>query len=160
MIAILSPDGRYRYALTRDTGTPGDGTVLWVMLNPSTADATEDDPTIRKCLGFARRWGFARISVGNLYGLRATDPRELGRADDPVGPENDDHLIELGGQADEVVFAWGARAELDREERVWDLLGYRAPQCLGFTLGFFPRHPLYVPYSQPRSPVHHRKAAA
>jgi len=81
--AVLSDCGTYRYSLTR-RWSPGP-LLGWVMLNPSRADALVDDPTIRRCVGFARRWGFAGIVVRNLYALRATDPRELSRHPAPVG---------------------------------------------------------------------------
>lgn len=91
MSGQLIPDGgaaiagEYRYKLWRVTGAPGTSVALFVMLNPSTADATDDDPTIRRCIRFARDWGHARLLVANLYALRATDPRALSRHPDPVG---------------------------------------------------------------------------
>jgi len=138
--AVLSDCGTYRYLLTRRWS---EGPLLgWVMLNPSRADALVDDPTIRRCVGFARRWGFAGIVVRNLYALRATDPRELLHHPDPVGPDNHTHLDAAAGDA-LTVCAWGARggtrggdvaAQLD--ERGAHLV------CLGLTLGAQPRHPL------------------
>src|SRR3954454_15761859 len=95
--AVISACGRYRYLLSRQVG-PGLRTATFIMLNPSTADATNDDPTIRRCIGFARQWGCGRLAVLNLFAVRATDPAEMKRADDPVGPENRDwfdrHLLE------------------------------------------------------------------
>src|SRR5689334_19453129 len=87
--AVISACGRYRYVLTRQVG-PGSRRATFVMLNPSTADATNDDPTIRRCIGFAREWGCGRLVVLNLFAFRATDPADLKRAIDPVGPENRD----------------------------------------------------------------------
>src|SRR5262245_13227298 len=105
--AELSPCGRYRYALTRTWGDPKK-VVCWVMLNPSTADADQDDPTIRRCLGFSRAWGAGGLVVVNLFALRATDPDQLRIAADPVGPDNDSHLSTAAfGRL--VVAAWGAR---------------------------------------------------
>lgn len=75
--AVLTDDGLYRYRLERAWGTDGTNTVLFVMLNPSTADALEDDPTVRRCMGFAAHLDCARLLVGNLFAWRATDPREL-----------------------------------------------------------------------------------
>jgi len=138
--AVLSDCGIYRYSLTR-RWSPGP-LLGWVMLNPSIADALVDDPTIRRCVGFARRWGFAGIVVRNLYALRATDPRELARHPAPVGPDNHTHLDAAAGDA-LTVCAWGARggtrgvdvaAQLD--ERGAHLV------CLGLTVGAQPRHPL------------------
>lgn len=155
--AVVSDDGRYRYTLSRDTGVLGaEGTVLFVMLNPSTADATEDDPTIRRCLGFARDWGYARLLVGNLYAYRATDPRQLLRATDPVGVENDHWLDWLAQRANEVIVAWGGLAQPydDRARRVLELVEFQCgtAYCLGQTKALHPRHPLYVRADAKRIP--------
>lgn len=83
--AVLSPCGRYRYELTR-RWAPGP-LVGWVMLNPSRADAHTDDPTVRRCVGFAHRWGYGGLIIRNLYALRATDPAALADHLDPVGPD-------------------------------------------------------------------------
>lgn len=84
--ADISACGAYRYRLDRLGALLGRGAVNFVMLNPSTADAEQDDPTIRRCLGYAFRWGFARLIVTNLYALRSTDPRALWEHPDPIGP--------------------------------------------------------------------------
>jgi hypothetical protein len=143
MTAVLSDCGRYRYALTRGNWLDGVGTVLFVMLNPSTADATEDDPTIRRCIRFARDWGYARLAVANLYAFRATDPRDLALAGDPIGPENDEWLERLSSEANMVVVAWGANrlATPARVDRVLQLLGW-STCCLGTTKDGAPQHPL------------------
>lgn len=147
----------FRYTLTRGPWLNGEGTVLFVMLNPSTADEQRDDNTIRRCIGFAQSWGFQRLTVGNLYALRATDPRELFRVKDPVGPRNGLALIELASHADEVVVAWGAtqHPEPGRASHVLDLLqaAFGAVQCLGLTPATGqPRHPLYVARDAARRP--------
>src|SRR5262245_19133112 len=90
--ALISPCGLYRYWLTR-TWDNSLRRVCWVMLNPSTADAEQDDPTIRRCVGFARSWGAGGIIVVNLFAFRASDPKALLRAADPVGPDNDGHIL-------------------------------------------------------------------
>ena len=91
--AELSEDSKYRYWLRRSWKYGGDGQVIcFIMLNPSTADALTDDPTIRRCMGFVRSWGGSVLSVRNLFALRATDPAELRTASDPVGPKGDTHL--------------------------------------------------------------------
>jgi hypothetical protein len=136
-------DGDYRYWLTRRWGEG----PLWpvVMLNPSTADAAVDDPTIRRCQAFARREGRGGIAVLNLYAYRATDPRELTRTVDPVGPFNDAMLSVMFRVATgPVLVAWGARALPDRVERLRSLAGDAALVCLGKTKAGHPRHPLYV----------------
>jgi hypothetical protein len=149
--AVFSPCYRYRYVLTREWDG-GTRTVNFIMLNPSTADALTDDPTIRRCIGFARQWGYRTLTVTNLYGLRATDPRELQRAEDPIGPDNHNTLIAQAGMADLVVCAWGshgfARGEVVRME-----LGNYAPlHHLGVTKAGAPRHPLYLAASTPLTP--------
>lgn len=115
--ASLSSDGRYRYELTRrwDNST---STVTYVMLNPSTADASVDDPTIRRCIGFAQSHGFGGLRVLNLYAFRATQPKDMFRAIDPVGPENDTYLGNLD-TGSTVVAAWGAHARPDRVRQAW-----------------------------------------
>ncbi len=114
------------------------------MLNPSTADAETDDPTIRRCIGFARKWGFQELQVGNLFAWRATDPRELKQALDPVGPENDRHLMTMSGCADVVIAAWGARGNYrNRAAEVLDLLEGTVYH-LGLTKQGHPKHPLYL----------------
>ncbi|AMS03704.1 hypothetical protein SEA_BETTERKATZ_69 [Gordonia phage BetterKatz] len=150
MSATISADGVYRYELSRSlyrlSPTAG-GTCLFVMLNPSTADANTDDPTIRRCIGFAAAWDFAQFDVVNLFAYRATDPADLLRAraagDDVVGPDNDEHIVNAHRRADRTVVAWGAKAPADRVADVVDMLG-RGLYCLGTTKDGSPRHPLYV----------------
>jgi hypothetical protein len=116
------------------------------MLNPSTADAERDDPTIRRCGGFARAWGFGAMTVVNLFALRATDPARLRRARDPIGRDNDRHIAEAAAGADALVLAWGIHGALrDRDRAVLALLSELRPSCLGLTRGGHPRHPLYLP---------------
>jgi hypothetical protein len=152
MTATISKCGQYRYALTR----PGDvaaqrGPAVFIMLNPSTADAQLDDPTIRRCRGFARAWGSSGLEVVNLYALRSTDPSDLWLHADPVGPQNDKWLLRTARAAGEVVCAWGMNAKAERVAEVARMLmekGVRL-KCLGVTKSGAPRHPLYVPASQP-----------
>lgn len=149
--ACISDCGRYRYWLRRSWRT-GSGVVCFVMLNPSTADAEIDDPTIRRCVSFAQAWGYSALSVRNLFALRATDPRELLKAEDPVGPLGD---VELGvaKTADRVVVAWGAKVPFDRDRKALALLEGAPLWCLGTTKHGHPRHPLYVAGSQPLVPL-------
>lgn len=141
--AHISDDGLYRYSLTRELG--GNTTCTFVMLNPSTADAEQDDPTIRRCIGFARDWGYGRLKVVNLYAYRATKPDDLWLADDPVGPEND-HAISLAfGGSDLIVAAWGCHARDDRLRAFWVSFGGWRIHALGLTKDCAPRHPLYMP---------------
>jgi hypothetical protein len=146
--AGLSDCGRYRYWLRRwwQHGG-GDGKVVcFLMLNPSTADSSVDDPTIRRCLGFVRSWGHSVLSVRNLFALRATNPAELRKAADPVGPQGDAALL-TAKTADLVIAAWGAGVPFGRDRRALELLAGKPLYCLGLTKHGHPRHPLYVPAS-------------
>lgn len=144
--AILSDCGRYRYTLERDLGSlAGGGTVLWLMLNPSTADWSKDDATIRRCRSFSQSWGFGRLLVGNLYAWRSTDPAGLWSCPDPVGPHNDGHLLQLAGLASQLVCAWGTNARPERVAQVMRLLGNRPMFCLGTTKDGHPKHPVRLP---------------
>jgi hypothetical protein len=148
--------GVYRYALWRHIGDSR-SRVLFIMLNPSTADETIDDPTIRRCTAFARRWGYGRLEVCNLFAYRATDPRELRRVADPVGPLNDAMIARAAKRADCVVVAWGVQgARSPRADIVTGLLGASTLCCVGSTLEGFPRHPLYVRSDSRLAPWHGR----
>lgn len=149
--ATLSACGRYRYRLWRTL--PGSlltarRRLLFVMLNPSTADAAQDDPTIRRCVGFAKSWGFDVLEVVNLFAWRATDPHALRTVTDPIGPDNDQAIAQAAAAADLIIAAWGVlpRWAADRESTVCRLTASaRAPlRILEQTASRFPRHPLYV----------------
>lgn len=141
--ATTSYDGRYRYLLGRSWGHGP--RMLWVLANPSTADALDDDPTVRRCVGFATRHGYGGLLVVNLWAWRATDPRELARVADPVGRENDAFIAHATrASSGPVVLGWGARGERSRVDAVLALLGDRPVRCLGVTRSGHPRHPLYV----------------
>ena len=146
--ADLSPDGVYRYRLWRRRLGTGP-TMLFVALTPSTADATVDDPTLRRCMGFARREGCGAVEIVNLFALRATDPRELSRTShDPVGAGNDAAILAAANGASIIVAAWGSsipKRHHDRAAAVRRLLAGRDLFALGLTAGGFPRHPLYLP---------------
>lgn len=140
--AIFSPDRQYRYALSRvwDEST---AKVLFISLNPSTADEYHDDPTVRRCIGYARSWGYGGLWVANLFAYRATDPRELKRISDPIGPENDSWLKELAQDADLIIAAWGnAGCYQGRDRVVRSMLG--EIHCLGVNKSGQPSHPLYL----------------
>jgi hypothetical protein len=118
------------------------------MLNPSTADATEDDPTIRKCIGFSQRLGFGGFDVVNLFALRSRHPRALQLAADPIGPENDAQLRQAGGLSNQpILVAWGAHGAYYpiRVDAVMGLL-HRAVRCLALTKDGQPGHPLMLSY--------------
>lgn len=139
--------GEHRYLLWRvwDDALPR---LLWVMLNPSTAGETEDDPTIKRCISFSQRWGYGGLDVANLFALRATDRRELRRAADPIGPENDRYIAEAAARASGIIVAWGEHGGyMGRARAVLALLARYTTQplhCLGVTKNGSPRHPLYV----------------
>ncbi|HIF72294.1 MAG TPA: DUF1643 domain-containing protein [Dehalococcoidia bacterium] len=144
--ARFSECGRFRYLLTREFG--GESTCLFVMLNPSTADAVQDDPTIRRCVGFARREGFGRLEVVNVYSFRSASPAVIFAASDPVGGDNDQALADALERADLVVVAWGNNAEFDlaRVDVVQAFIEQsgKPVKCFGLTAKGQPRHPLYV----------------
>lgn len=151
MSAYFSEDRVYRYSLTRNMPPPldeGQGylqtTCTFIGLNPSTAIETRDDPTIRRCMRFARDWGFTRLKMVNLYAYRATDPRSLWLADDPVGPENDHNLSLAFGDSDLIVAAWGANARADRVKQFAVMFRGWQLHALGLTKDGAPRHPLYL----------------
>lgn len=139
--AVFSPCRTWRYSLTR-VWDPKRDTVAFIGLNPSTADETVNDPTVRRCIGFARSWGYGQMIMLNLFGFRATDPRVMKRAADPVGPGNDAALRDLTDGI-ETIAVWGAHGNwLKRDYHVLDLVG--PVKCLGTTKEGFPRHPLYL----------------
>ena len=141
--AVFSDDRVYRYRLWRtwDVEKPVLG---WIMTNPSTADETEDDPTIRRCIGFAKEWGYGSIVVGNLFALRATNPDELYEHDAPVGPENDAQLQTICEGADRVIAAWGNPGSLQgRGREVAQSLDDEL-YALEVNQTGHPKHPLYV----------------
>lgn len=144
--AVISDCGRYRYRLNRSWDRMK-ATAGFIMLNPSIADATQDDPTIRRCVGFARAWRCGGLCVVNLFAFRATDPADLFAAAEPVGPENDDHIRAVLRQCRPVVAAWGAHGgHLGRDRAVREIIAAVGVSvfCLGRTKAGQPRHPLYV----------------
>lgn len=159
--AIISECGKYRYSLTREWGNGA--RVLWVMLNPSTADASLDDPTIRCCIGFSQSFSldvndpskstgqrFGSLEVVNLFAFRATDPKDMETAKsngvDIVGPENDRHIVEAASRASLVVAAWGAdKLAPLRSVLIRKLVAPHELYALGKSKSGAPKHPLYLP---------------
>ena len=140
--AYISTCGSYRYTLRRvwDQRLP---TVLFIGLNPSIADAEVDDPTLTRCINFAKAWRCGGLLMGNLFAYRATDPKQLNRVSNPVGPDNDMWLARLRSGVELAVAAWGYRGTLyDRAAAVAERMGEL--HCLGTTRTGAPRHPLYV----------------
>lgn len=161
--ALISDDGRYRYTLDRAWHLPIEPVrpMVFVMLNPSTADATEDDPTVRRCLGFARREACNYVRIVNLFALRATQPLDVKAAlsstvMSAVGPDNTEAIrdaAEFAAKLDGlVVVAWGAHEWASPRARIVAVQLQQAGvelRCLGVTKGGAPRHPLYVPSAAP-----------
>lgn len=143
--ARLSACGRYRYWLSREWDATR-AVLVWVMLNPSTADAEHDDATIRKVIGFAKAWGYGSVLVVNLFAYRSTEPEGLRKVADPIGPDNDALLAALGARRPHVICAWGTNADPARALVVRRYFEGATLQCLGKTKDGQPRHPLYVPY--------------
>ena len=143
MSAIISQCGKYRYSLSR--GEP-EKIVCFVMLNPSTADHQQDDPTIRRCLGYMRDWGYTGLRVLNIYAYRATDPSELTKVSDPHGSGNRGAWEDELPRADLVVCAWGSKARLSHVRHFQSVarrLGVDL-YCLDTTKSGMPKHPLYL----------------
>jgi hypothetical protein len=136
--ATATISGEYRYTLTRvwDQALP---MMTFVLLNPSTADALQLDPTLRRCVGFAKREGYGGMAILNLYAFRTKDPKMMLAATDPVGPDNDRVLADVTGT---VVAGWGTNADPARVARALQLLPRL--HALGMTKDGHPRHPLYV----------------
>jgi hypothetical protein len=139
---VFSADRRYRYDLWRSVGD-SPNSIAFIGLNPSTADEMRNDPTVSRCINRARLWGFGVFHMLNIFGFRATNPRDMKAVDDPVGSENDEWLLRVAGDADFVVAAWGTHgAYRDRGEEVRRLLGAVELHHLGLTKKGYPHHPL------------------
>ena len=164
--AIFSGCGRYRYWLRRivDTSRPGHRSCVWIMLNPSTADATENDPTTRRCMAFARRWGYTDHVAVNLFALRSPYPKDLWAdgVSDPVGPDNDTYLddaCEVANGSDGIIIcAWGNDGSyMDRGKEVLGRIQHHRLHVVGMNQTGEPRFPLYLPNSTtPTRWEHHR----
>lgn len=149
--AVYDDHRVYRYRLTRtwDRQAPG---VCWVMLNPSTATATDNDPTINRVVGFSRTWGYGSAAVVNLFALRSSQPAEVAKSSNPVGPYNDEIVRDAVSHTSAVVVAWGNHGSIAnpatgiaRDREIEQALDGSDPICLGKTRWNRPRHPLYLP---------------
>lgn len=153
-VAVYSDCERYRYLLTR-VWNPEGRRALFIMLNPSTATEVQNDPTVERCERRARALGFGAFRVTNIFAFRATDPRVMRAAADPVGPENDAAILQSLPWADQVICAWGTHgAHLDRGRQVEGLLRHAGAALwhLGLTQGGAPKHPLYIGYDRQPEP--------
>jgi len=153
--AWIDPAGRYRYLLWRTLDVAVNGVCVFVMLNPSTADAPQDDPTIRRCRSFANRVGCSRLEIVNLFAWRATRPAELPEdADEAAGPLNDAILADACGRADVVIVGWGASVDTLQQRPLRKRAQLTIARLPDFTSRLFhlgaltkdghPRHPLYL----------------
>lgn len=147
--AAISACGDYRYSLWRWWGKGNGQKCTFIMLNPSTADGLEDDPTIRRCVAFAKRWGYSGLTVVNLFAVRATDPRDLYDRVRYAGMlntyENNKAIVAAATLGDSIVCAWGTCGVLQNrgQEVIRMLTGFKL-ECLGVTKGGLPKHPLYL----------------
>ncbi len=143
--------GIYRYSLTRewDIEKPS---VLFIMLNPSTADAFDDDNTIRRCIGFAKRWGCGSIEVVNVFALRSRDPLALRKAYEPIGSENAQYILEAVRRASKIILAWGNHVlHVSQASSIMNVITSLSDSetdfyCLGLTKEHQPKHPLMLSY--------------
>ncbi len=143
--AIFDTTNTYRYTLWR-VWYPDHPRLTFIMLNPSTADAQRNDPTISRCITFAQHWGFGALEVVNLFAYKATYPRDLLKVANPIGEENDRFLLQALSRSSRIVAAWGTKGTLlGRDKQIIQLLARRQNvHCLGATKDGHPRHPLYV----------------
>jgi len=168
--AIFSPDEVHRYTLWRRLAdnlatNPDAPPILFVLLNPSTATHEVSDPTVTRCINYAKLWGHGRITVVNIFAVRETDPRNMKAASDPIGPENDRYIRQeaeavASAKGGRIICAWGAHGEfLGRGRQMTELLqGIDIPlHCLALTKAGHPKHPLYLKASL--KPMHFMPSA-
>lgn len=147
--AIISEDNKYRYELRRIWDDSKD-LVMFIMLNPSTANAEKDDPTIRRCIRFAESWGYGGILVGNLFAYRSQFPETLLlTSDDPIGDKNKDYLVKMSKECDKIICAWGNQHIIDKLSKKFDT--YKPLEGILCELNYLelsidgtPKHPLYL----------------
>lgn len=148
--ARFSPCKTYRYTLNRTLSRDGLGICVFIMLNPSTADADTNDPTVRRCVGYADAWGYRSLTVLNAFAFRGTDPRDMKAAEEPVGPDNDRWIHSVttsDGLPKRVIVAWGKDGtHQNRDLAVMKILTKQGLPvfCLGTNKDGTPRHPLYL----------------
>ncbi len=152
--AVFSIDRVYRYELTREVNACGKGMVAFGMLNGSSANESDNDPTVTRTIGFARLWGFRWLRVVNAFALVATDPRELYAHPEPVGTENDHFIAKAMVDCQQFIAAWGVHGALHGRGadvlRMLMRIGSRRVYHLGLTKDGHPKHPLYLPKTTAR----------
>lgn len=176
---VLSACRKYRYTLWREWKTQADllnpptsrsgrwpdhSYAMFIGLNPNTADETQDDPTIRKCIGFAKLWGFAGLLMTNLFAFRATQPKDMMAQERAVGEENLAWLHRGAKDAGIVIAAWGTNGSFRHQDRVVEShikhLAGKQIMCLRTTKDGYPEHPIYVPYETTPKPYEGRTGNA
>lgn len=141
--AVFSTDRQYRYLLSRVWDYNNNGMVNFLCLNPSTATHLQNDPTIRRCIGYAKEWGYSGLYITNIFAYRATLPKDMRAQKDPVGIYNDSWLLYAHNRSEKTIAAWGTHGEfMCRAEHVKNLI--RPLHCLKITKEGFPSHPLYL----------------
>jgi len=142
--AAISEDGKYRYLLWRNWD-PEKLKVVFIGLNPSAADAIVDDPTVRRCIGYAKTWGYGGLRLLNLFAFRTVSPKLLVKAQDPVGPKNDHYLETYSMSGSCLIACWGTFGSFrGRQGEVLASLPLSKVYCLGLTQGGNPKHLLYL----------------
>jgi hypothetical protein len=152
---VFSDDRIYRYRLDIAWGEGGLGNVAWCLLNPSTADEIENDPTVERRFRWSMAHGYDSLSIVNIFAYRATDPDVMKAQADPVGPDDDRHILEVAKASDLFVVGWGNHgSHLGRGWQVTEMLSREGiePQCLGINRDGQPKHPLYTSYTTPLRP--------
>ncbi len=139
---IFSKSRSYRYTLWREW-IGGEGYAMFIGLNPSTADEVHDDPTVRRCIAFAKGWGYSALCMMNAFAFRATDPNVMKRVSEPIGVHNDSFLEEMAKEAGVIVAAWGIHGTHRGRDKE---IVRKIPNlhCLGTTKSGQPRHPLFL----------------
>lgn len=151
--AHISDCGRFRYQLTRQWSD--ERPACFICLNPSTADAVKDDPTVRRLIGFAKAWGCGGLHLVNLFAFRSTDPYAMKEAADAVGPHNDSYIRTASFECWPLVAAWGTHGGyLLRDRTVMRIVKECGTvlKCLGVTKDGYPKHPLYIANGTPLIP--------
>jgi len=143
--AAFSPCFTWRYSLHRQLSENNDTTCLFIMLNPSTADEYKNDPTVERCERYTLKWGYGNLKVCNLFALRSTDPNQLYTHSDPVGPENNLHILHEAKRASLIICAWGNHGQFkNRSYDVRQLLNDYSVNYLVLNKSGEPSHPLYL----------------
>lgn len=142
----FSPNRLHRYTLWRNWGNLRGNYVQFIGLNPSTADETQDDPTVRRCINYAKSWGYDGMCMTNAFAYRATDPYDMYDFQEPIGERNDEFLRAVSQGTNLVIACWGVHgSHLGRDRQVIELFkGEQSLHCLGLTKDGCPKHPLYL----------------